>query len=213
VWLGLAGLLGIALFNWREYHIEWTSRATWIFGVLLIATPLTALFLGVEFPAGSTLPVPGVPEEPAGSTMMIFSAVPWVLAGGLLGPIAGAGLPCRDMTVGLPTSGLHQRAASHIFSFDKGLPSNSKTRKSLLTSCNPQNIRLAGDFGILIALANAMTFLASHSARNLHIMPYISGAWIILVHITEPLRHTITKVQTLKLSRLSCLGAVLVQLG
>src|SRR5512134_2328019 len=92
VWLGLAGLLGIALFNWRKYHIEWNARATWILGALLIATPLTALFLGVEFPAASTLPVPGVPEEPAGSTMMIFSAVPWILAGGLLGPIAAAGL-------------------------------------------------------------------------------------------------------------------------
>lgn len=92
VWLGLAGLLGVALVNWRKYHIEWNGRATWILVVLLIVTPFAALFLGIEFSSGSTLPVPGLPEEPAGSTMMIFSAIPWMLAGGLLGPFAAAGL-------------------------------------------------------------------------------------------------------------------------
>ena len=92
VWLGLAGLLGIALFNWRKYHAEWSGRATGILIALTILTPLAALFFGLEFSTGSTLPVPGVPEEPAGSTMMIFSGIPWILAGGLLGPFAAAGL-------------------------------------------------------------------------------------------------------------------------
>jgi signal transduction histidine kinase/HAMP domain-containing protein len=92
VWFGLAGLLGVALFYWRKYHIEWSARATWILAALLIATPLAALFIGVEFSADSALPVPGLPEEPVGSTMMLFSAVPWILAGGLLGPFAAAGL-------------------------------------------------------------------------------------------------------------------------
>jgi signal transduction histidine kinase/HAMP domain-containing protein len=92
VWLGLAGLLGVALFNWRKYHIEWNRRATWILAALFLATPLASLFFGLEFATTSTLPVPGVPAEPAGSTMMIFSAIPWILAGGLLGPFAAAGL-------------------------------------------------------------------------------------------------------------------------
>ncbi|HJR81664.1 MAG TPA: ATP-binding protein [Anaerolineales bacterium] len=92
VWLGLAGLLGISLFNWRKYHVEWNGRATLTLIILLLATPFAALFFGLEFSTGSTLPVPGLPEEPAGSTMMIFSAVPWILAGGLLGPFAAAGL-------------------------------------------------------------------------------------------------------------------------
>jgi len=92
IWLGLAGLLGFVLFNWRSYHPEWNARLWWILIVLLIATPLTALFLGLEFPTGSALPVPGLPEEPPGSTMMVFSAVPWTLAGGLLGPFAAAAL-------------------------------------------------------------------------------------------------------------------------
>ncbi|HEU4746322.1 MAG TPA: histidine kinase dimerization/phospho-acceptor domain-containing protein, partial [Anaerolineales bacterium] len=92
VWLGLAGLLGIALFNWRKYNLEWNARATWMSAALILATPFATLFFGLEFSTGSTLPVPGLPEEPAGSTMMIFSAIPWILAGGLLGPFAAAGL-------------------------------------------------------------------------------------------------------------------------
>src|SRR5215213_8825048 len=92
VWLGLAGLLGISLFNWRKYHIEWNGRATGILVALILLTPFAALFFGLEFSTGSTLPVPGLPEEPAGSTMMIFSGIPWILAGGLLGPFAAAGL-------------------------------------------------------------------------------------------------------------------------
>ena len=92
VWLGLAGLLGVALFRWRKYYIEWSRRATWILAALLLLTPFATLFFGLEFSSSSTLPIPGLPEEPAGSTMMIFSAIPWILAGGLLGPLAAAGL-------------------------------------------------------------------------------------------------------------------------
>src|SRR5215212_2533793 len=92
VWLGLAGLLGVALFNWRKYHVEWNRRATLVLAALTIAVPFASLFFGVEFSTSSALPVPGLPEEPAGSTTMIFSAIPWILAGGLLGPFAAAGL-------------------------------------------------------------------------------------------------------------------------
>jgi hypothetical protein len=61
VWLGLAGLLAVALFNWRKYHIEWNARATWSLVALVIAAAFTSLCLGVEFSTGSTLPVPGRP--------------------------------------------------------------------------------------------------------------------------------------------------------
>ncbi len=92
VWFGLAGLLGVALFNWRKYQIEWNARATWILVALTLAVPFASLLFGLKFSGGATLPVPGLPEEPAGSTMIPFSAVPWILAGGLLGPFAAAGL-------------------------------------------------------------------------------------------------------------------------
>ncbi|MFT3890397.1 MAG: ATP-binding protein [Anaerolineales bacterium] len=92
VWLGFAGLLAVALMNWRGYHPAWNQRSWGILAALLFLTPLTALFLGVKFSTGSTLPVPGMPEEASGSTMMLFSAIPWTLAGGLLGPFAAAGV-------------------------------------------------------------------------------------------------------------------------
>ena len=92
VWLGLAGLLGVALFNWRAYQPKLDSRAWGIFAALALATLITTFFLGLEFSSGSALPVPGLPEKAPGSTMMIFSAIPWILAGGLLGPFAAAGL-------------------------------------------------------------------------------------------------------------------------
>ena len=92
VLLGLAGLLGVALLNWRNYHPQWTSQLWWILGALVIAAPIAALFFGVKFSASGALPRPGMPEEPPGSTMMIFSAIPWTLAGGLLGPIAAAAI-------------------------------------------------------------------------------------------------------------------------
>jgi len=92
VWLGLAGLLGVALFNWRAYQPKLDARAWGIVAALAFATLITTFFLGVEFSSGSALPVPGLPEKPPGSTMMIFSAIPWTLAGGLLGPFAAAGL-------------------------------------------------------------------------------------------------------------------------
>src|SRR5215208_4379665 len=92
VWLGLAGLLGVALFNWRKYHVEWNRRATLILATLILLVPFATLFFSLEFSSSSSLPIPGLPEKPAGSTMMIFSAIPWILAGGLLGPLAAAGL-------------------------------------------------------------------------------------------------------------------------
>src|SRR5215212_2639960 len=67
-------LLVVALLSWRKYHPEWTARSWGILMALMIATPIAALFLGLEFPTGSALPIPGLPEEPPGSTMMIFSA-------------------------------------------------------------------------------------------------------------------------------------------
>ena len=92
VWFGLAGLLIYFLLSWRTFNHASNPRAWGIFLALLLATPIAVLFLGLEFPTGSALPIPGLPEEPPGSTLMIFSALPWTLAGGLLGPFGGAGL-------------------------------------------------------------------------------------------------------------------------
>lgn len=91
VLLGLTGLLAVALLNWRDYHPQWNSMLWGLLAALILAAPIAALFFGLKFSSSSALPTPGLPEEPAGSTLMIFSAIPWVLAGGLLGPFAAAG--------------------------------------------------------------------------------------------------------------------------
>ncbi len=92
VWFGLAGLLTFSLLNWRNYHSRFSQRARGMLIALAILALITTLFLGLEFTGGSTLPVPGVPAQARGGTLMMFSALPWTLAGGLLGPIAGAGV-------------------------------------------------------------------------------------------------------------------------
>jgi len=92
VWVGLAGMLGLAFYNWRNYQTQQWNRRTWgTFGILFIATIVGALFFGLTLPV-SALPTPDVPEVPPGSTMMIFSAIPWILAGGWIGPVAAAAL-------------------------------------------------------------------------------------------------------------------------
>lgn len=92
VWLGLAGLLGAALYHWRRYQFKLDGRGWGLFGGLVFATLITSLFIGLDFSNGSALPVPGLPEKAPGTTLMLFSAIPWTLAGGLLGPFAAAGL-------------------------------------------------------------------------------------------------------------------------
>ena len=92
VWVGLAGLLGLALYGWRRYQTKWNNRKWGNFGIFSVGTIIGALFFGIQLPVAA-LPVPGgLPEVSPGSTLMIFSAIPWVLAGGWLGPLAGSAL-------------------------------------------------------------------------------------------------------------------------
>ena len=90
IWLGLAGLLVGLLLRWRKYQPAWSGQKWGLLIFLIIAAPLTALFVGIKFTVTSALPLPVMPADPSGSTMMVFSAVPWTLAGGLLGPYAAA---------------------------------------------------------------------------------------------------------------------------
>ena len=91
VWLALLGLIVFLLFHWKGIHPAWTARSWGLLIGLLILVPITSLFIGVRLPAGSALPLPNFPADYSpGSSMMIFSAVPWMLAGGLLGPFGAA---------------------------------------------------------------------------------------------------------------------------
>jgi PAS domain S-box-containing protein len=93
-WLGWIFLLGInlaALLRWRKYQGGGGRRV--LLHVLLAAlVPLTSLFLGVRLSSGAALPAPGIPEAPHSPALMLFSALPWMLAGGFMGPLSAAGV-------------------------------------------------------------------------------------------------------------------------
>lgn len=91
VWVALLGTLAYALYRWREFQSEWKGREWGIFFALLFLVPVLNLFIGVKFGVDSARPFPGIPAN-QGSAMMVFSAVPWLLAGGLLGPLGAATL-------------------------------------------------------------------------------------------------------------------------
>src|SRR5690242_2117757 len=90
IWLALLGLLVLALFRWRIYQPEWKGREWGFFVALLVLAVLTSLFIGIRLSSASARPLPGVPADVPGSALMIFSAIPWTLAGGLLGPWGAA---------------------------------------------------------------------------------------------------------------------------
>lgn len=92
VLLALAVVIVFSLYHWRNYQPAWEGKFWPILLFLVILTPLTALFLGLRFPAGASLPTPGVPAEPPTPIFMFFSAIPWTLGGGMLGPLPAAAL-------------------------------------------------------------------------------------------------------------------------
>ncbi|MCC6146888.1 MAG: GAF domain-containing protein [Anaerolineaceae bacterium] len=92
-WLGWVGfILLFMLFGaavWRFWETP-DMRAFWrwvVFLVLLFATPFTSLFFGLRITPEAALPVPGLPVEMSGETIMFFLAIPWALAAGLLGVV------------------------------------------------------------------------------------------------------------------------------
>ena len=91
VWWCLLSLIVFLLIHWKGIHPAWTARSWSLFIGLLILVPITSLFIGIRLPAGSALPLPNFPADYSpGSSMMLFSAIPWTLAGGLLGPLGAA---------------------------------------------------------------------------------------------------------------------------
>jgi PAS domain S-box-containing protein len=92
VWVFLLALLGYALAGWRIYQPSWKKREWGFFAGLLILIPLTSLFIGIRLTSASARPLPGLPADAPGSALMVFSAIPWTLAGGLLGPLGAAAL-------------------------------------------------------------------------------------------------------------------------
>ena len=89
VWVSLLGILVYALYRWRAYQPVWKGREWGIFVVLFILIAITNLLIGVRLTSASARPLPGLPADAPGSALMVFSAIPWLLGGGLLGPVGG----------------------------------------------------------------------------------------------------------------------------
>ena len=88
-WLVLLGVMAAALMRWRGMQKRGRPRGI-LFILFLLLVPLTNLFLGVQFSSGAALPEPGIPSGPYSPVLMVFSALPWMLAGGFLGPLDAA---------------------------------------------------------------------------------------------------------------------------
>lgn len=86
VWLLLLGLTVHAAVRWRFYQARGKYR-WWVMLIFIAMIPLTGLFVGVRLPVGAALPQPGIPEAPHSPALIVFAALPWMLAGGFLGPI------------------------------------------------------------------------------------------------------------------------------
>ncbi len=94
-WLLLLGLIVFLLVRWRKIGVN--KKMRWgIFIATVILVPFTNLFLGLQLSSGSALPEPNIPAAPHNPTLMLFASLPWMLAGGFLGPLPAAivGLLC-----------------------------------------------------------------------------------------------------------------------
>ena len=92
LWIGLFAINILIIRKSSSYNKPMNDRLWVILILLSIAIPLTSLFIGFRLPAGLTSPPPGVPVDQLGPAILLFSFIPWMLAGGIFGPTAAAGL-------------------------------------------------------------------------------------------------------------------------
>jgi PAS domain S-box-containing protein len=94
-WASLLGLLGVLfalLWRTRIFNNFASPQERALLVGLIIAAPFASLLFGLRLPPGSALPPPDLAVDPNGPAAMLFSALPWVVAGGMLGPAAAAGV-------------------------------------------------------------------------------------------------------------------------
>lgn len=87
-WLGWGVMLAALILGiqhwWENLAV---SRRRWVLALcLLIAAPIAVGFFGVRLPV-QIQPMPNTPLEFAAPSVMFLAALPWVLAGGTLGPL------------------------------------------------------------------------------------------------------------------------------
>jgi PAS domain S-box-containing protein len=94
-WLGLAICLLVLGWGIKSiwHSITGHSIQWWLLlAVLFVLTPVSTSFLGLGLRLGNNVIVPEMPVEIGSLSIMVFSAVPWVLAAGMLGPLPAVAL-------------------------------------------------------------------------------------------------------------------------
>lgn len=89
-WSGFLALSCVVLFllwKWRTYNKSLGSRQVLLLVALLVLTVIFQLAPVNKLPLEGLSPPPLVPMEPNEPSIMYLSALPWVLAAGLLGPL------------------------------------------------------------------------------------------------------------------------------
>jgi PAS domain S-box-containing protein len=90
-WLAWFSLLALLIYllrlAWGYHPRNWRNRQWSLFVLLFFLVPFTSLLVVLRLPSGEGLPPVGKPVDPSGLPMLIFCALPWLLAGGLLGPL------------------------------------------------------------------------------------------------------------------------------
>ena len=85
-WVGWFILAALIIWVVRQNLSSSRSQHFWVtFLLFVFATILTASLIGIELPIKTTLPLATVPSESTVPVVMVFSAFPLLLAGGLLG--------------------------------------------------------------------------------------------------------------------------------
>ncbi|NLG97903.1 MAG: GAF domain-containing protein [Chloroflexi bacterium] len=92
-WAVMAFLLGWGIYHWRHENVDSLRKRWWLTAALFISAVLFTRLVGVLLP-GQMQPMPGVPMDVSSPSLLFFAALPWVLAGCLLGavPAAAVGL-------------------------------------------------------------------------------------------------------------------------
>ena len=92
-WTGFFALSGVVIFllwKWRKYNKPLGPRQWLLLVALLVLTVIFSWVPRSGLPLESVTPPPGVPMEPNEPSIMFLSALPWMLAAGLLGPLPAA---------------------------------------------------------------------------------------------------------------------------
>lgn len=73
--------------RWRQLNQPMNRMRMLILVALAFSTVVTSLVIGMHIPTADNMPVPGKTLLTSGATLMFFSALPWCLAAGFLGPL------------------------------------------------------------------------------------------------------------------------------